>query len=56
MFSVSAPDLKINGTIKLKMKDFDSVLSWILLNQDAILDYWNMKISTKTLANSLIKL
>ena len=55
-FSISIPDLKIYGEMKLKIKDLDQVLNWAAANGDIILQYWNSKISTKTLANSLIKL
>jgi hypothetical protein len=42
--------------MKSKIKDLDMVLNWIAANQDTILQYWNSDISTKTLANQLIKI
>jgi hypothetical protein len=55
-FSIAIPSMKIYGDMKLKIKDLDMVLNWVLANQETIIKYWNSEISTKTLANTLIKI
>lgn len=47
---------KIIGEITLSDKDFAAVKKYILLNQEAIMKYWNHETCTSELLDALVKL
>ena len=47
------PEIPVSFKQKIKSKDLQLVKQWVILNKDILLDYWNHKITTKQMINSI---
>ena len=47
-------DPKVIGNLgRIRARDAEKVMEWVILNKDLLLAYWNYKISTKSFLNGL---
>ena len=47
------PEISVSFKPKIKSKDIQLIKRWVILNKDILLDYWNHKVTTKQMINSV---